>query len=159
MDLFRHEKYWWLKISCFKTYKYLSTYKGNMSKQCGGILFLGAWARWLTRGRWRSRQCLMMMTWMQETDRAFRRSRSLSHWTQHFRFYRRTNPVPGPLLPHSRGYTITDCTILAALVAPVCILIAIYLGLWCLDFSTLRSTYRSLFLNCIIYKLGALGTY
>lgn len=31
---------------------------------------------------------------------------------------------PGPLLPHSRGYTIT--TVLAAFVAPVCILIALY---------------------------------
>lgn len=66
---------------------------------------------------------------------------------------------PGPLLPHSRGYTIIGRSILAAFVAPACILIAIYLGLWCLDFSTLRPTYRSLFLNCIIYKLGALVTY
>lgn len=32
---------------------------------------------------------------------------------------------PGPLLPHSRGYTITT-TVLAAFVAPVCILIALY---------------------------------
>lgn len=38
---------------------------------------------------------------------------------------------PGPLLPHSRGYTITSRSILAAFVASVsvCILIAIYLGL------------------------------
>lgn len=50
-----------------------------------------SYAHRLTR-RWR-RQCLMMMTWMQETDRAVRRRRSLSQWTQHFRFYRRTNPI------------------------------------------------------------------
>lgn len=83
--------------------------------------------------------------------RAIHRSRSLSQWTQHFRFYRRTN-----LAHYYLAHDVTPSRsrlVLAAFVVSVCILIALYLGLWCLDFSTLPHAVAWAYLSFDVFKL------